>query len=158
MIPMTWMNGRAAPESLGRMKLNGNGEPALTASRPRNGFPAATNPARPFARGRSAPQRSRGRFRPEGSVLVQVLLRNVILRNFPRLHFAFIRIRRVLDAADDPGLEGLAFLDGLFHALRIGELGTGQPLNVARLAAGFGAEPSMEYRFADASVGSNAAG
>ena len=94
---------------------------------------------------------------PTGSsVLVQVLLRNVILRNFPRFHFAFVRIRRILDAADDSGLEGLAFLDELLHALRIGKLGTGQPLNVARLAAGLGTWLPIELRFAGASPASNA--
>src|SRR5262245_26828708 len=72
---------------------------------------------------------------PETSVIVQVLMRNVVFWDLACPVSSLVGVARVLDSADDSGLEGLALLDELFDALGIGELGPGEPLDVARLAA-----------------------
>lgn len=83
------------------------------------------------------------------SVLVQVLLRDIILGNLPRSHFALVGVGRVLDAVDDTCLERLPLLDQLLDALGIGELSSGQPFRIAGLTGRLGAEPTPIRRAGD---------
>src|SRR6185369_10185751 len=78
---------------------------------------------------------------PSGCVVVQVFLRDVVLGDLARADLALVGVGRVLDAADDPGLEGLPFLEQLLDALRPFDLGTRKAHGVAGLSGGPRAEP-----------------
>src|SRR6266851_1964557 len=64
-------------------------------------------------------------------VLVEVLLGNVVLGNLPRADSTLVGIGRVLDPADDAGLEGLALFEKFLDALRIRQLGSRESFGVA---------------------------
>src|SRR6202008_2926300 len=78
---------------------------------------------------------------PSGYFVVQVFLRDVVLGDLARADLSLVGIGRVLDAADDPGLEGLPFLEQLLDALRPLDLGARKAHGVAGLAGGLRAKP-----------------
>src|SRR5271156_2140728 len=79
-------------------------------------------------------------------VLLVVFFRNVVLGNLSRSHFALIRVRSVLDAADNFGLEVLPLFGELFDALGIHIFLPRQSLVIAGLAASAGPKAAAAER------------
>ena len=65
-------------------------------------------------------------------VLLEILERHIILADLLAANLPLTGIG-VFHTCHDTGLEGLAFLDELFHALRVCLLGIRQALRIARL-------------------------
>jgi len=53
------------------------------------------------------------------SLVVEIFLWHVVLREFSRRNFRHIRVGRALDTANDARLEGLSFFEKFFDAFRI---------------------------------------
>jgi hypothetical protein len=53
------------------------------------------------------------------SLVIEIFLWHVVLREFSRRNFRYIRVGRALDTANDTRLEGLSFFEKFFDAFRI---------------------------------------
>src|SRR5271163_2886534 len=71
-------------------------------------------------------------------LFIQVLLGNVVLRNFMRPYFAFVGVRNVFDAFYNFSFECVSFFEQFVNALGIRALAVRQTLQITGLAAGAG--------------------
>jgi hypothetical protein len=68
-------------------------------------------------------------------VFFQILVRDVVFRNFVRPYLTFIGVRSIFDAFYSLGFERVSFFEQFVHALRIRALTVREALKIARLAA-----------------------
>ena len=79
------------------------------------------------------------------SLVVEIFLWHVVLREFSCRNFRHIRVGRALDTANDARLEGLPFFQEFFHTLRIRLGGIWYPLGIPGLPSRFSFEIAVRF-------------
>ncbi len=79
------------------------------------------------------------------SLVIEIFLWHVVLREFSRRNFRHIRVRCVLDTANDARLEGLSFFEEFFDTLRIRLGGIWYSLVISRLPSRFSFEIAVHF-------------
>src|SRR5580693_4726215 len=74
-------------------------------------------------------------------IFFQILVRDVVFRDFVRPYLAFIGVWNIFDALHDFSLEGVSFFEQFVNAFRIRAFAIRQTLQIARLATGARAQP-----------------
>jgi hypothetical protein len=79
------------------------------------------------------------------SLVIEIFLWHVILREFFRRNFRHIRVRRIFDTTNHPRLEGLSFFEKFFDTLRIRLGGIWYSLGIPGLPSRFSFEIAVRF-------------